>query len=249
MKHRLKRLIPFSVLLLFAATDIHGEVLGRGFLAGEVGGIWPDDPAIKAISKNILFYGVFVNVPVLPGLDLHAEVERRELRSAAKIWEDRVDTDYVVAGGRVHFLPGRQINPYVEAAVVWSRIGTRTLAEIPVEDEDEEEEENGDTEEDLPTDENAGGGQGTVLSTESRRMRMTETDVGMRVGAGVEIQASPIFSVLLGISRLDVFDESPILGQVMLNFRPIEDLMFFARYRYDFDSNDQSISGGLALGF
>ncbi len=249
MKPTLKYILPLYALLLLAVADVadvQGEVLGKGFVAGEIGVIWPDDPAVRDLTSQLLFYGAFVNVPVLPNLDLHADVERRELRSDQKIWEEKMDTDLITAGGRVHLLPGRPINPYVEAAVAWSRIGTRMLVETAPDPGDDENDE-AETEEEVGI-EDAGEGEDAGLSARGRK-RKTESDIGLRIGAGAEIHATPLFSFLLGLSYLDVFDESRTEGQIMLNFRPMEDLMFFARYRYDFDSRNQSLSSGLALGF
>lgn len=74
-------------------------------------------------------------------------------------------------------------------------------------------------------------------------------DVGFRVGSGVEINVSPALSFLVGLSYYDVLDEDGFVGNAWMHYWAIDELMFFARYRYDFDSDDQRISGGLAFRF
>jgi opacity protein-like surface antigen len=118
-----KRMIAVSGLaLLFCGAAAQAEVLGQRLLGVQAGIIKPEDEMVKVVDDTIITYGLFGQIPVHANIDLVASINRSTLDGEFEGVSLEV-TDTTASGGvRAHLAPGKLLNPFVGAAVIYSRI-------------------------------------------------------------------------------------------------------------------------------
>lgn len=106
-----------AVIVLSARMADAGGLLGRRYIAVEIGQMRPGDDDLRDIDDSILHFHNVLNVPWNANLDLRASVSHTMLDGGYRVPGLESKATTLRSGVNYHFSPDRQMDPYITAGI------------------------------------------------------------------------------------------------------------------------------------